>query len=106
MSILEKFSEKDAWVAEYKGHTIKVVNQGKATMYIDDQEVDKEKGLICLEYIFKGTIPETGEAVTAILTGAEKLEMMCHFFIGEELESKRCVQHKDGTVTPIHAFRH
>lgn len=101
MSILEKFSDKDAWVAEYKGHTIKVVNQAKVTMYIDDQEVDKEKGIISITCVLKGTIPDTGETVTAILNGAEKIEMVCHFFIGEELESKRIVQHKDGTVTPV-----
>ena len=59
MGILDKFSEKDAWVSEYAGHIIKVVNQGKATLYIDGEE---DFDFIDLAEEFAKENGESGEA--------------------------------------------
>lgn len=101
MNILTS-KEKEAWLAEYEGHRIEVVNAfSKTALMIDGEEADS-KGGISVSATLKGKLPSTDGEVIAIVNGAEKLSgICCHIIIGKTLEARYGVVDKDGVFTAL-----
>lgn len=89
-----KDRDKEAWKAEYNGHTILIVNTAmKAVLVIDGEEQDKSSSLT--DTLLKGKLPE-GESVMAFLE-SKMLDVEAHLFIGNEMTLQRGVFKKDKT---------
>lgn len=87
-----KGGDKDAWKAEYNGHTILIVNTAvKAVLEIDGKEQDKSLSLT--NAILKGSLPE-GEAVIVFLE-SKVLDVEVHLFIGNEFNMQSGVVNKE-----------
>lgn len=97
----KKLKGKEVWVTSYNGHEIKVINKAHATMYIDGNEVAKQKGLFSSKIILQATIPETDKVVVAHIhqKASEDLILSCDFIIGDISPVEYGFQHKDGSVT-------
>ncbi|MBQ3139634.1 MAG: hypothetical protein IJB68_09035 [Ruminococcus sp.] len=86
-----KTGDKEAWKAEYNGHTIMVINGLKTVLEIDGVEQDKAGSLT--KVILMGKLPE-GESVIVTLESKFK-EMEAHLIIGTEVEMQNGVFKKD-----------
>ena len=82
---MKKEKEFQAWKATFEGHTILVTNNGKAKLFIDGEEIAKEKGLVHLEYTLEGAIPNTDYIVKATLNGTKDSIVTCDLFIGKSI---------------------
>lgn len=96
-----KIKGKEVWITSYNGHEIKVVNKMRTTMYIDGNEVAKQKGLISSNLILQSAIPETDKIVIAHIHQKNSADLVtaCDFVIGEISPAKYGFQHKDGSVS-------
>lgn len=95
-------SGHQAWVAEYEGHKIEVVNARNITLYIDGQEADQNKDLVTVACCLKGKLPDTDQDVIVFVNGMEDwTKVICHFIIGTELNVQRGTKDEDGVFTPI-----
>lgn len=95
-------SDHQAWVAEYEGHKIEVVNARNITLYIDGQEADQNKDLVTVACWLKGKLPDTDQDVIVFMNGMEDwTKVICHFIIGTELTVQRGTKDENGVFTPI-----
>lgn len=86
--------DKDAWKAEYNGHTILIINTPvKAILEIDGEE--QAKSLSLTDTVLKGKLPE-GESVVAFLE-SKMLDVEVSLFIGKEAKLQSGVLKKDKT---------
>ncbi len=95
-----KLKGKEAWVTTYDGHEIKVVNKLHVTMYIDGNEVAKQKGLLSSKIILQSVIPDTDKVVVAYVYQKSSADLIatCDFIIGDIVPTEYGFQHKDGTL--------
>lgn len=99
----EKLKGKEAWVTSYNGHEIKVVNKLHVTMYIDGNEVAKQKGLLSSKVILQAVIPDTDKVIVAYVYQKSSADLIatCDFIIGDLIPAEYGFQHKDGTLVVL-----
>lgn len=89
-----KDKDKEAWKAEYNGHTILIVNSAmKAVLEIDGEQQDKSTKLT--DAVLKGKLPE-GESVFVFLE-TKMFDVEAHLFIGNKVTLQSGVLKKDKT---------
>lgn len=88
------------WTTEFEGHAIKVINSGKAKLYIDGEEVAKEKGLINFVATLQAEIPGTDYIVTAKVDGTKEPIVLCDIIVGKRLAVSYGKEAEDGSFTP------
>lgn len=89
-------SEHEAWIAEYNGHQIMVVNGLKTTLVIDGVEQDKKNG-INTKVALLGKLPE-GETVIVFIAGKFN-SYEVHLVIGTEVDMQY------GTINKNNEFK-